>query len=230
MIELESVGKEKEPPKKPVVVIVAGANAVGKGSIIKSLVNDSETNTASIVRHTTRPMGSGEQDGMQYHFVHDNECGLGSETFESYVLDGAMIEYARYLPGYYGTSIMELRKLMRQGINPVLDVDVDAGLAIREYLSSMNIQSIDIYVIPIKLEQLQSPGGHEKYIDEIVKRLKNRKRGFDLEPAEIQDRVEYATRWLDKIDQYGHVVENLDGELDRSVHEVKQLINRSKID
>lgn len=228
MIDTINLDTETDPLINPTVIIIAGANAVGKGSIVKSLLNDPDTNTASIVRHTTRPMDAGEVDGQNYHFVHDSEAGLGNEIFESYVLDGAMLEYAKYLPGYYGTSIIELEQLIDRGINPILDVDIDAGLAIRKVLSSREIPCLDFYIIPIRMDQLQTPSGQDLYITEIIKRLKSRNRRFDLEPAEIQDRIVYAVKWLEKLSQYHFVIENLDDEMESAVQQIKFLI-KSKV-
>lgn len=53
------------------IAFIMGKSASGKDKIYKALCEDEELNLRTITMYTTRPMRSGETDGVEYHFVDD---------------------------------------------------------------------------------------------------------------------------------------------------------------
>lgn len=53
------------------IAFIMGKSASGKDKIYKALCEDEELNLNTITMYTTRPMRSGETDGVEYHFVDD---------------------------------------------------------------------------------------------------------------------------------------------------------------
>lgn len=53
------------------IAFIMGKSASGKDKIYKALCEDEELNLNTIIMYTTRPMRSGETDGVEYHFVDD---------------------------------------------------------------------------------------------------------------------------------------------------------------
>lgn len=53
--------------------IIFGKSASGKDTFFKKLVEDEQLNIKRIVPYTTRPIRTGEQDGIEYHFVTGEE-------------------------------------------------------------------------------------------------------------------------------------------------------------
>ena len=53
------------------IAFIMGKSASGKDKIYKALCEDEELNLKTITMYTTRPMRSGETDGVEYHFVDD---------------------------------------------------------------------------------------------------------------------------------------------------------------
>ena len=51
---------------------VSAPSGAGKTSLVKALVESTEDLRVS-VSHTTRPMRPGERDGVNYHFVSEEE-------------------------------------------------------------------------------------------------------------------------------------------------------------
>lgn len=80
------------------IIILTGKSACGKGLIENKLV---ENKYKRIVTNTTRPMREKEWDGIDYHF-------LSNEQFMELVSNGQMIEYRKYNTEfgvwYYGSS------------------------------------------------------------------------------------------------------------------------------
>ena len=55
--------------RKGLLIIFAGPSGVGKGTILKELVNDKELNLVYSVSMTTRKPRPGEGNGKDYYFV-----------------------------------------------------------------------------------------------------------------------------------------------------------------
>lgn len=55
------------------IYVVMGKSSSGKDSIFKALLKDAGLNLKTIVGYTTRPMREGETEGVEYHFVPEEE-------------------------------------------------------------------------------------------------------------------------------------------------------------
>ena len=71
------------------IFYIMGKSAVGKDSIYQRLTADSKLGLDKIVTYTTRPIRSGEKEGVEYHFVDD-------ETFRNMLEEGKVIEFRTY--------------------------------------------------------------------------------------------------------------------------------------
>ena len=74
---------------KPIAIV--GPSGVGKGTLLKKLFDDFTKSFEFSVSHTTRFPREGEADGVDYHFI-------SNEQFEAMRLNGDFIEHA----GNYG--------------------------------------------------------------------------------------------------------------------------------
>lgn len=87
-----------EIPQKPEMVVICGASGVGKGTIVRKVMelagNSGEKKVLSR-SWTTRPQRSGESDDA-YHFV-------SREKFENNIAEGGFLEFAEFHGNYYGT-------------------------------------------------------------------------------------------------------------------------------
>jgi guanylate kinase len=87
--------------KKIKILALFGKSASGKDSIQKWIVSNYPQLTNKIVSCTTRPPRSGEQNGVDYFFLSDEE-------FAKKVLDGSMLEATSFREWFYGTALDQL--------------------------------------------------------------------------------------------------------------------------
>ena len=78
------------------LLVISGFSGAGKGTVIKSLINNYD-NFALYVSATTRKPRDGEQDGISYFFKT-------KEEFQDMINKGELLEYATYVGNYYGTN------------------------------------------------------------------------------------------------------------------------------
>jgi guanylate kinase len=77
------------------IFIVIGKSATGKDTVFKKLLGNTELNLKSVVGYTTRPIRSGETDGVEYFFVSE-------ERLEQLLDEEKVIEHRKY-PTIHGT-------------------------------------------------------------------------------------------------------------------------------
>ena len=87
--------------KKIKILALFGKSASGKDTIQKWIVSNYPKITNKIVSCTTRPPREGEQEGVDYFFLTDEE-------FATKVLDGSMLEATSFREWFYGTSLDQL--------------------------------------------------------------------------------------------------------------------------
>lgn len=85
------------------VIALFGESASGKDTIQKWLVSYLPNVTHGIISCTTRPPRQGERDGVDYHFITEEE-------FTKKVLSYDMLEATEFRKWFYGTPIQSLDK------------------------------------------------------------------------------------------------------------------------
>ena len=88
------------PKKKYQVIALYGASGSGKDTILKWVVSH-YPKLHLIVSCTTRPMRDGEVDGLDYHFVTEEEM-------MEQILSGEMLEATEFRGWFYGTQTSAL--------------------------------------------------------------------------------------------------------------------------
>jgi guanylate kinase len=171
------------------VFVITGPSGVGKGTLIRALMERVPALALS-VSATTRHPRPGERDGVDYHF-------LTSEEFDRRVAGEQFVEHADYAGRRYGTLRSELEDRVRAGVPVVLEIEVQGARQVRSAMP----EAVQVFIAPPSLEALRT-------------RLIGR--GTD-DAAEVERRLRVAEQELAAQPEFGHVVVNdrLDDALER---------------
>lgn len=179
--------------KKGGLLVISGFSGVGKGTVIRRLMEEFPEYAFS-VSATTRKPRPGETHGTDYFFIDP-------ETFDRWVEEGKFLEYARFFDKAYGTLAEHVEDLRNQGKTVILDVEVEGACNIMKSCPD----AVSVYIIPPSAGELHN-------------RLK--KRATESED-QIRGRMEKAVREADIIPQYHHIVVN--DEVQDTAEEIHQL-------
>lgn len=99
------------------------------------------------VSATNRSPRPGEQHGVHYYFLSDEE-------FKSRVATGDFVEFEEVYPGrFYGTLRSEIESSLKSGHNIVLDIDVKGGVNVKRQFGD---RAISIFIEPPSIDALRS--------------------------------------------------------------------------
>jgi guanylate kinase len=128
----------------PKVFVITGPSGVGKGTLIRTL-RERMPELELAVSATTRPPRPGERDGVDYHFLSDDD-------FERRVGAGEFVEHARYSGRRYGTLRSELERRVEHGRPVVLEIEVQGARQVREAMPD----AVQIFIAPPGSEALKT--------------------------------------------------------------------------
>jgi len=173
------------------LVIITAPSGSGKTTLCKEIIKK-EDKVQFSVSHTSRKMRKNEKNGIDYHFVTNDEFLLGIDQ-------GDFIEWSFHFDYYYGTSKFQIEQSIKRKTPLLLEVDVKGALEIQKLYPD---QTISIFVEPPSLNdlkiRLEKRGSDSKEI--IEKRLQriefelSHKSNFDF--IVINDKLEVATNQI----------------------------------
>jgi guanylate kinase len=178
----------------PKVFVITGPSGVGKGTLIRTLLQRLPELELS-VSATTRAPRPGEQDGADYHFLTDPE-------FDGKVLNGEFVEHASYSGHRYGTLREELNRRLDRGAPVVLEIEVQGARQVRESMP----EAVQVFIAPPSEEALRT-------------RLVGR--GTDP-PELVEARLRTAREELRAQGEFPHVVVN--DRLEDAVEALEELV------
>jgi guanylate kinase len=128
---------------KGTLFIISAPSGAGKTSLVAEILAQVDNIQASI-SHTTRACRPGEQDGINYHFV-------AQQQFVSMIEDNAFLEHAEVFGNFYGTSQDWVEKTLSQGSDVILEIDWQGA----EQIRSKFADSRSIFILPPSKQALQ---------------------------------------------------------------------------
>lgn len=174
--------------------IISGPSGVGKGTLRKALfmkVGD----LGYSVSCTTRSPRNGEKEGIDYQFIDQ-------DLFRSYVLENRFLEWAEVHGNLYGTLKDNVDKILSEGRDAVLEIDVQGALQVK---CSMP-EAVLIFILPPSEADLRERLGR-----------RGTEKGEDL-----KSRLEEARNEMLLSERYDHLVVNDD--LETALETLKSII------
>lgn len=181
--------------KRGLLVIFSGPSGSGKGTIMKSLLAQREDTVLS-VSMTTRAPRPGEIDGYHYHFVT-------REVFEQTIAEDGFLEYAEYNGNYYGTPEAPIRRLLNEGKNVMLEIEVQGAEKVMDHRSDV----VSIFITTPSFQELE-------------RRLRGR--GTETEEV-IRGRMKTSQYELSRAFRYQYIV--LNDEVEKAVERINTIID-----
>jgi len=180
--------------------VVTGPSGVGKGTLIRSVIERFPGLELS-VSATTRKPRPGEVDGRDYHF-------LSPEEFDRRLADGEFLEHAEYAGNRYGTLRSELDRLSEMSSagddqirGLVLEIELQGARQVREALP----EAVQIFVEPPSLDALRTRliGRGAESQEQIERRLEVAERELaakeEFNYRVVNDRLEDAVEELSRL-------------------------------
>ena len=176
------------------LIIITGPSGVGKGTVVKELLDRNKDIWLSISA-TTRNPRVGEKDGLNYYFISE-------ERFKDMIDKKEFLEWAQFAGNYYGTPLSTVNEKIEKGFIVLLEIEVEGAKQIKEKFP----ESLSIFLLPPSKAELE-------------KRIRNR--GTEKEEA-IDKRLSRADYEIASSDEFDFVLTNHD--VDETVKEVFKII------
>jgi guanylate kinase len=126
------------------VFVITGPSGVGKGTLIRTLLERVPELELS-VSATTRAPRPGEVDGRDYHFLSEPE-------FDRRVREGDFLEHADYSGRRYGTLRSELEQRRQTGASVVLEIELQGARQVQQKMP----EAMRIFIAPPSEEALRT--------------------------------------------------------------------------
>jgi len=182
----------------PNVIVVSAPSGAGKSTVLGRVLREISGIRFS-VSHTTRAPRPGEIDGVEYHFV--DRAG-----FERLISERTFLEWADVHGERYGTARTEYERAVADGVDLLLDLDVQGAAQARLAFAD----AVTIFIMPPSFQVLEA-------------RLRGRGQDDD---ATIRRRLEAAREEASLYREYQYVLFNDD--LDKCVEALESVIRAAR--
>ena len=179
--------------RRGILFIISAPSGTGKTTLCKQLT----TNLPGLwhsISYTTRKPRLGEEHGRDYYFIEE-------QTFQEMVARNEFVEWAHVYGHLYGTPRKSLTEHIDQGVDVLLEIDVQGAMQVRKRFED----SVSIFILPPSMTVLRS-------------RLQTR--ASDT-PEEIQRRLHKVKEEVWSYREYAYIVRNED--IGRSLRDLESI-------
>jgi guanylate kinase len=127
---------------RPRLTVLSGPSGVGKSTVVAHLRKEHPEVWLS-VSATTRAPRPGEQHGVQYFFVDDEE-------FDKLVANGELLEWAEFAGNRYGTPRRAVAGRLEAGESVLLEIDLQGARLVRASMPEARL----VFLAPPSWEEL----------------------------------------------------------------------------
>ncbi|NOT60021.1 MAG: guanylate kinase [Acidobacteria bacterium] len=180
------------------LIIISAPSGAGK----TTLVNEALRRDAGLrpsISFTSRAPRAGEVEGEHYHFV-------SREQFAAMITRDEFLEWAEVHGKFYGTSRTQVEKLLAEGFDVALTIDVQGATSTKKLFPN----SVSVFVLPpsfaVLCERLDARGANS--------------------PEDLQVRMLNALVELARAEEYDYVIVN--DVLDRAINELLAIIQAAR--
>lgn len=188
--------KTRRAPKKPgILFIISAPSGAGKTTLVRALSYNQPKLLVSI-SCTTRPKRPGEENGVDYCFVHN-------ARFDEMIKQDQFLEYATVFDNRYGTPRDWVEDQLKAGNDVMLEIDWQGARNIRK----LKPECKSIFILPPAIAILEQ-------------RLRSRKEDLD---STIERRTKDALAELSHYKEFDYLVVNDD--IKMTLKELTAIIN-----
>jgi guanylate kinase len=130
--------------RRGILFIISAPSGTGKTTLCKQLA----TNLPGLwhsISYTTRKPRPGEEHGRAYYFV-------GEQTFQEMAARNEFVEWAHVYGHLYGTPWKLLTEKIDQGIDVLLEIDVQGAMQVKKRFED----SVSIFILPPSMTELRA--------------------------------------------------------------------------
>jgi guanylate kinase len=128
--------------ERPRLTVLSGPSGVGKSTVVAHMRKAHPEVWLSVSATTRRPR-PGEQDGVQYHFVDDDQ-------FDKLVANGELLEWAVFAGNRYGTPRQAVLTRLEAGEPVLLEIDLQGARQVRESMPEAQL----VFLAPPSWDEL----------------------------------------------------------------------------
>lgn len=143
VLSSQSDAAVQQCPSPGKLVVLTGPSGVGKGTLLRSLL-ERHPEIYYSVSATTRSPRPGEIDGKDYYFISRSQ-------FEQLIAAGKFLEWAEFAGNYYGTPREPVMDQIRAGKVVVLEIELQGARQIRRSFPS----ALSIFILPPSFQELE---------------------------------------------------------------------------
>lgn len=180
-----------------IVFVISGPSGSGKGTVVE-ILREIYPEAGVSISATSRKPREGEREGVNYYYKT-------REEFEALIEADEVLEHTEYNGNYYGTLRSEVQRIIGEGKDIILEIEVDGGGQVKRLMGD---DCVTIMLIAPSAEEQE-------------RRLRGR--GTETEDV-IAGRLDRAKAEIREAVNYDYVVVNKTGGTEECAAEIMSII------